>query len=127
MSAAGVIVSCAILDAASIAELVSCSRLMNAAMDGLPQCFQDEHIGGLVEMDDRLLEYLAQRVPGSAEDFAHKAAYLLARQSAKDMSADVADLVVEALEADAAARLLRQDHHQVRDGMLLQAAGGTAS
>jgi hypothetical protein len=91
----------AIIDKASIAELVTASRLVFAAINAWPQCFGDETAAGLCKLDSELVTYLAHCGPSTAEEAAHKAAYLLARHRADDMDDNTDTLVLDALLADA--------------------------
>jgi hypothetical protein len=103
----------AIMDDASMAELVTLGRLFFAAInccdtgesegavDDEERHQRDDRMSVLANFDDELSSLICARKPRTAEEYGVKAAYLFARLRGGGMSDAVDDEALQALECDA--------------------------
>lgn len=101
----------AIMDDASMAELVTLGRLFFAAInccdtgesevDDEERHQRDDRMSVLANFDDELSSLICARKPRTAEEYGVKAAYLFARLRGGGMSDAVDDEALQALERDA--------------------------
>lgn len=99
----------AIMEAATMAELVVLGRLFHAAINSRPDYEyseelaeqRDNEMGILSTFDDDLTALIADRVPKDAAEYGVKATYLFARVRNEDIADDVEEQVLDALERDA--------------------------
>lgn len=91
-----------VLDRASMAELISASRIVYAALNTAPVADIDEDEYAVVlQIDPVLCDLVAQRKPKDAEEMAQKVAYFLGRTLAGSMGDISESAALRAIVGDA--------------------------
>lgn len=91
------------IDAAPMADLITCARLFYAIINSRALTFSNSDFAALHQVDDHLCERIAIRRPTSAEEFAAKTHFLIGRVQDENMADVVEAAALASIREDAAA------------------------